>query len=89
MKDLKFGLAKVSVRLPRLIQRGLLSCGECEPVVTYVSHTVSRHRPPGIALRQRAAEGSVEWHKRTGEILACGKLTTLFDRLQKFIRRTR
>jgi hypothetical protein len=42
-----------------------------------------------VALRQRAAEGSVEWHKRTGEILACGKMTTLFDRLQKFVRRTR
>jgi hypothetical protein len=27
--------------------------------------------------RQQAAEGSAEWHKRTGEILACARLTSL------------
>jgi hypothetical protein len=42
-----------------------------------------------LASRRYATKGSVEWHKRTGEILACGKLTTLFDRLQKFVRRTK
>jgi MEDS: MEthanogen/methylotroph, DcmR Sensory domain len=42
-----------------------------------------------LASRRYAPKGSVEWHKRTGEILACGKLTTLFDRLQKFVRRTK
>jgi hypothetical protein len=42
-----------------------------------------------LASRRCAAEGSVEWQKHTGEILACGKLTNLFDRLQKFVRRTK
>ena len=34
------------------------------------------------AARQAAAEGSAEWHKRTGEILACAKLTKLLSQLQ-------
>lgn len=42
-----------------------------------------------LASRRLATEGSAEWHKRTGEILACGKLTALFDRLQRFVRRTK
>jgi len=33
-----------------------------------------------------AAEGSAEWHKRTGEILACGKLTNVLCNLQESIR---
>jgi hypothetical protein len=41
-----------------------------------------------LASMRCATEGGAEWHKRTGEILACGKLATLFDRLQRFIRRT-
>lgn len=32
--------------------------------------------------RRRAAEGSAEWHKRTGEILACARLTNLISRLE-------
>ncbi len=32
--------------------------------------------------RQQAAEGSAEWHKRTGEILACARLTSLLWELE-------
>jgi hypothetical protein len=42
-----------------------------------------------LASRRCATKGSVEWQKHTGEILACGKLTNLFDRLQNFVRRTK
>ena len=34
------------------------------------------------AARLTTAEGSAEWHKRTGEILAYGKATSLLCRLQ-------
>jgi len=34
------------------------------------------------SARQLAAEGTAEWYKRTGEILAYGRLTHLFCRLQ-------
>ena len=36
--------------------------------------------------RRSAPEGSAEWHKRTGEILACGKLTNVLYNLQESIR---
>jgi hypothetical protein len=42
-----------------------------------------------LASMRYTTKGGAEWHKRTGEILACGKLTTLFDRLQRFVRRTK
>jgi DcmR-like sensory protein len=32
--------------------------------------------------RRRAATGSAEWHRRTGEILACARLTSLVSRLE-------
>ena len=35
------------------------------------------------ASRQSASEGSPEWYKRTGEILACAKLTSVFCKLQQ------
>jgi MEDS: MEthanogen/methylotroph, DcmR Sensory domain len=38
------------------------------------------------AARRDSPEGSVEWHKRTGEILAYGKLTNVLDKLQRFVR---
>jgi hypothetical protein len=38
------------------------------------------------AARRSAAEGSAEWHKRTGEILACGKLPNVLCNLQESIR---
>jgi len=34
------------------------------------------------AARHAAPEDSAEWHKRTGEILACGKLTSILYELQ-------
>ncbi len=38
------------------------------------------------AARRSAPEGSAEWHKRTGEILACGKLTNVLYHLQESLR---
>jgi hypothetical protein len=38
------------------------------------------------AARCSASEGSEEWHRHTGEILAYGKLTHVFCHLQKHLR---
>jgi hypothetical protein len=38
------------------------------------------------AARQTAVKNSAEWHKRTGEILACGKLTDVLFKLQQRLR---
>lgn len=38
------------------------------------------------ATRQTAPEGSPEWYKRTGEILACAKLTSVLCRLEQSVR---
>jgi hypothetical protein len=35
------------------------------------------------AARQSAVEGSAEWYKCTGEILACGKLTKVLSKLHE------
>jgi hypothetical protein len=35
------------------------------------------------AERQAATEGSPEWHKRTGEILAYGKMTHALAKLER------
>jgi hypothetical protein len=37
------------------------------------------------AARQCAPKGSAEWHKRTGEILACSKFTSILYELQASI----
>jgi hypothetical protein len=42
-------------------------------------------REQACAARQAAPEDSAEWHKRTGEILACGKLTSILCQLQASI----
>jgi hypothetical protein len=38
------------------------------------------------AARQTAVKDSAEWHKRTGEILACAKLTDVLLKLQQRLR---
>jgi hypothetical protein len=38
------------------------------------------------ATRQSAPEGSPDWYKRTGEILACAKLTSVLCKLEQGIR---
>jgi chaperonin cofactor prefoldin len=36
-----------------------------------------------LSERDRADEGSAEWHKRTGEVLAYAKMTSVLDKLER------
>jgi hypothetical protein len=41
------------------------------------------HCGQALSERDRAEEGSAEWHKRTGEILAFAKMTSVLDKLER------
>jgi hypothetical protein len=52
-------------------------------IATDALDEILQHCGQALSERDNAEEGSAEWHKRTGEILAYARMTYALDKLER------